>query len=119
MDADDYRQNRLIRLTKELDESGRNRNFAELYLKVQDLISEQLNVILDEVTLNRHISNDLGADGCDTLILAMALEDEFDIEIPDHILGATWYSRGIKAAASPLACMVGELLDCIYDQVAV
>jgi acyl carrier protein len=40
-----------------------------------------------EVTLDSHISTDLNADEIDTVELAMVLEAEFDIEIPEDLLG--------------------------------
>jgi acyl carrier protein len=44
----------------------------------------QLGVEEDEVTLEAHFVEDLGADSLDTVELVMALEEEFEIEIPDE-----------------------------------
>ena len=51
--------------------------------KVKDIIVENLGV--DAATVNPKASfvNDLGADSLDTVELVMALEEKFDIEIPD------------------------------------
>ena len=48
--------------------------------KVKELISEQLDVKADDIT---DIQDDLGADSLDVVDLVMALEDEFDVEIPE------------------------------------
>ncbi|MBE9067461.1 acyl carrier protein [Leptolyngbya cf. ectocarpi LEGE 11479] len=52
--------------------------------KVQKIVSEQLSVDVAEVKPEASFANDLGADSLDTVELVMALEEEFDIEIPDE-----------------------------------
>ena len=49
-----------------------------------DIIVEQLSVEKDKVVPNASFVDDLGADSLDTVELVMALEEEFDIEIPDE-----------------------------------
>jgi acyl carrier protein len=56
----------------------------EIFDKVQKIVSEQLGVDASEVTPQASFANDLGADSLDTVELVMALEEEFDIEIPDE-----------------------------------
>ena len=51
--------------------------------KVKELISEQLDVKADDITEASNIQDDLGADSLDVVELVMALEDEFDVEIPE------------------------------------
>ncbi len=51
--------------------------------RVKKIIVEQLGVDAAEVTPQAHFVNDLGADSLDTVELVMALEEEFDTEIPD------------------------------------
>lgn len=51
--------------------------------KVKELISEQLDVKGDDITEASSIQDDLGADSLDVVDLVMALEDEFEIEIPE------------------------------------
>ena len=51
--------------------------------KVKQIIVEQLGVDEGEVTSNASFVDDLGADSLDTVELVMALEEHFDIEIPD------------------------------------
>ncbi len=52
--------------------------------KVQEIVSEQLSVDSGEVKPEAHFADDLGADSLDTVELVMALEEKFDIEIPDE-----------------------------------
>ncbi|HVA66976.1 MAG TPA: acyl carrier protein [Elusimicrobiota bacterium] len=52
--------------------------------RVKQIIVEQLGVDASEVTPQAHFVNDLGADSLDTVELVMALEEEFDTEIPDE-----------------------------------
>ncbi|HEY8350502.1 MAG TPA: acyl carrier protein [Clostridia bacterium] len=54
-----------------------------VFEKVRKIIVEQLGVEDDEVTLESSFIDDLGADSLDIVELIMALEEEFDIEIPD------------------------------------
>lgn len=52
--------------------------------RVKNIIVEQLGVQLDEVKNEASFVDDLGADSLDTVELVMALEEEFDTEIPDE-----------------------------------
>ncbi len=52
--------------------------------RVQKIVVEQLGVKDDEVTLDASFVDDLGADSLDTVELVMALEEEFECEIPDE-----------------------------------
>jgi acyl carrier protein len=56
----------------------------EIIEKVKQIISEQLGVEESEVTPSASFVDDLGADSLDTVELVMALEEQFDIEIPDE-----------------------------------
>jgi len=51
--------------------------------KIKKIIVEQLGVEEDEVTMESSFIDDLGADSLDIVELIMAIEEEFDIEIPD------------------------------------
>jgi acyl carrier protein len=51
--------------------------------KVKSIIAEQLGVKIEEVKEESSFVDDLGADSLDTVELIMALEEEFNIEIPD------------------------------------
>jgi len=52
--------------------------------KVKGIIAEQLGVELDSVTPAASFTEDLGADSLDAVELIMAIEEAFDIEIPDE-----------------------------------
>ena len=56
----------------------------DIEARVKEIIVEQLGVDASEVTPQASFVNDLGADSLDTVELVMALEEEFDIEIPDE-----------------------------------
>jgi len=52
--------------------------------RVQEIIVEQLGVSPDQVKPEARFIDDLGADSLDTVELIMALEEEFNVEIPDE-----------------------------------
>ena len=52
--------------------------------RVKKIVAEQLGVKLEEVTNEASFVDDLGADSLDTVELVMALEEEFETEIPDE-----------------------------------
>lgn len=55
----------------------------EIFEKVKSIIVEQLGVTETSVTMEASFIDDLGADSLDIVELIMAIEEEFDIEIPD------------------------------------
>lgn len=55
-----------------------------VFEKVKEIIVEQLGVEEEDVTLESSFIDDLGADSLDIVELIMALEEEFDLEIPDE-----------------------------------
>jgi acyl carrier protein len=57
---------------------------ADVSDKVKEIIVEQLGVTPEQVTPEASFIEDLGADSLDTVELVMALEEEFDIQIPDE-----------------------------------
>jgi acyl carrier protein len=54
-----------------------------LFDEVKEVIVEQLNVSPDEVKPESRFVEDLGADSLDVVEMIMALEEKFEIEIPD------------------------------------
>jgi len=52
--------------------------------RVKDIVAEQLGVNIEQVTNEASFVDDLGADSLDTVELVMALEEAFEIEIPDE-----------------------------------
>ena len=56
----------------------------DIFEKVKDLVADQLDVDdKDSITESSSITDDLGADSLDVVDLVMALEDEFNVEIPE------------------------------------
>lgn len=79
-------------------------NTEEVFEKVKGIIVEQLGVSDTAVTMEASFIDDLGADSLDIVELIMALEEEFDMEIPD--------SDAEKVVT------VGDVVDYIKDHVA-
>ena len=76
----------------------------EIFDKVKEIIVEQLGVADTAVTLEASFIDDLGAVSLDIVELIMALEEEFDIEIPD--------------ADAEKVVTVTDVVDYIKDHVA-
>ena len=76
----------------------------EVLEKVKGIIVEQLGVSESAVTMEASFIDDLGADSLDIVELVMALEEEFDIEIPD--------------ADAEKVATVGDVVDYIKDHIA-
>ena len=57
---------------------------SNIELRVKKNVAEQLGAAEDDIKNESSFVNDLGADSLDTVELVMALEEEFDIEIPDE-----------------------------------
>ena len=75
----------------------------EIFEKVKGIIVEQLGVAETAVTMEASYIDDLGADSLDIVELIMALEEEFDTEIPD--------------ADAEKVVTVGDVVDYIKDHV--
>ncbi len=75
----------------------------DVFDKVKEIIVEQLGVAENAVTQEASFIDDLGADSLDIVELIMALEEEFDIEIPD--------------ADAEKVVTVGDVVDYIKDNV--
>ena len=54
-----------------------------IFDEVRDVVVEQISVAADAVKMESKIIEDLGADSLDVVELVMALEEKFDVEIPD------------------------------------
>lgn len=61
-----------------------NIKINEIEARVKKIVIEQLGVKEEEVTNKASFVDDLGADSLDTVELVMALEEEFETEIPDE-----------------------------------
>ena len=75
----------------------------EILEKVKGIIIEQLGVTDTAVTMEASFIDDLGADSLDIVELIMAIEEEFDIEIPD--------------ADAEKVVTVGDVVDYIKENV--
>lgn len=78
-------------------------NTEEVFEKVKGIIVEQLGVAEASVTMEASFIDDLGADSLDIVELVMALEEEFNIEIPD--------------ADAEKVVTVGDVVDYIKENV--
>jgi len=56
----------------------------ELLAKIKTIVADKLSISEEQVTEEASFIDDLGADSLDTVELVMALEDEFDLDIPDE-----------------------------------
>ena len=65
-------------------ENEKRRNDMSLQPKVMKIIEEQLGVDPERVKPESSFIDDLGADSLDIVELVMAMEEEFDLEIPDE-----------------------------------
>jgi acyl carrier protein len=73
--------------------------------KVKKIICDQLNVPEEEVVLDASFVDDLGADSLDQVELIMAIEEEFDISIPDEDAEKI---RTVKDAVSYIKKALGQ-----------
>lgn len=66
-----------------------------VFEKVQQIISEELNVAKEKITMETHLVDDLGADSLDAVELIMALEDEFGLEVDDEAAQGMKYVKDL------------------------
>ena len=57
-----------------------------MFEKMKEIVADQLNVDAEEVTMTASFKEDLGADSLDLFQLVMALEEEYEVEIPSEDL---------------------------------
>jgi acyl carrier protein len=74
-----------------------------IFEKVKGIVAERLSVDAGEVTPSANFVNDLSADSLDVVELVMALEEEFDIEIPDEA------AEGIKTVQDAVDYIAGKV----------
>ena len=55
-----------------------------VFEKIRAILCEQFELDEDRVTMDSNLISDLGADSLDVIDLAMSIEDEFDLEVPDE-----------------------------------
>jgi acyl carrier protein len=74
----------LTRIIIEVTSRGEAITMSSIEEQVKSIVAEQLGVKEEEVTNDASFVDDLGADSLDTVELVMALEEEFETEIPDE-----------------------------------
>lgn len=73
--------------------------------RIREIIAEQLGVDdIEEITMDTSLMKDLEADSLDAVEIIMALEEEYDIEIPDEV------AEEFKT--------VGDIVKCVEDYTA-
>ena len=55
-----------------------------VFEKIQEIIADQLDVDKEEITMDTDLMKDLEADSLDAVEIIMAIESEFDVEVPDE-----------------------------------
>lgn len=103
---------------------------GRVFVKVRKIVTEQLSVEENNVNLDSHLSNDLGADELDLVELVVALKEEFDIEINEEeasdrlnlsFYPSSWFplSSGSSGSNSIItACKVKQVVDFIYEKLS-
>lgn len=71
--------------------------------QVKDIIAEQLGVARDEINVTSSFVEDLGADSLDIVELVMAMEEKFEVEIPDD------QAENIKTVADAVQYISGHM----------
>ena len=74
-----------------------------LHVRMTGIIVSQLGVATEEVTADASFIDDLGADSLDIVELVMAMEEEFNLEIPDED------TQGLTTVASAVSYLKGKL----------
>ena len=60
---------------------------SEVFSRIQEYLSEQLDIDPDKITMNSDIVEDFGADSLDVIDMITTLSDEFGVEISDEEIG--------------------------------
>lgn len=58
----------------------------DTFERIRKFLAEQLGISEDEITMESDIKNDFDADSLDLVDMAMTLEDEFGVEVPDEAI---------------------------------
>ena len=87
--------------------------------RVKKIVAEQLGVKEEEVTNSASFVEDLGADSLDTVELVMALEEEFETEIPDIICLSRSFVRSLARSwlvGWLVGLLTGSFVRSIHDR---
>ena len=92
--------------------------------KIEGIIADQLEVDREKITMDAYLDSHLGADDLDIVELMMALEEEFDVEIPDSFTGVNWSlssscdrSRLKPVQVKDIINLIHEKIQCKYYQI--
>ena len=66
-----------------------------VFEKLCELLSDQLEIDKEKITMDTHIVDDLGADSLDVVELLMSLEDEYDVTITDDAVRELYTVREV------------------------
>ena len=67
-----------------------------VYEKLRALLADQLGIAIEDINMDTHIINDLGADSLDLVELIMALEEEFNLVVTDEAARELYTVREIS-----------------------
>ena len=103
---------------QEYEEVNQELSTCEIFEKTKSIIVEQLEVEPDRVTPEANVILDLGADDLDAVELIMALEGEFDIEIPDDnlLVKVKWFDSTCSGSSTLKPFSVQDILDLLFQQ---
>ena len=59
-----------------------------VFEKVAEILSEQLGIDVDKISMDSLLEEDLDADSLDAIDVVMSIEDEFQIEVPDEVISS-------------------------------
>ena len=62
-----------------------NPNQADIFEKVRDIFANKLSLDGSKITPQSNFANDLGVDSLDAVELVMALEEQFNIKVPEEV----------------------------------
>lgn len=89
----------------------------EVFLTIEKLITEELLLEEERITLDSILSKDLGADDLDIVELMQAIEKEFNIEIPDDFTGLSWVSCICGNYSRLESITVQEIVDLVCEKI--
>lgn len=59
-----------------------------IFDEIKEILAEHFDLSVDEIELTSSLTDDLGADSLDAIDIAMTIEDQYSIEVPDEVIEA-------------------------------
>lgn len=59
-----------------------------IFDEIKEILAEHFDLSVDEIELTSSLADDLGADSLDAIDIAMTIEDQYSIEVPDEVIEA-------------------------------